>query len=238
MSRLSAGLPSHMKASFINRSNMRQFITLFIIGLCSALTADAQTYLDHLQQKKHGKATVTVVQSKAIDSLVNGNKKNATQDLATGKKNTDNTPKDFTPLKETTPDNEQATTKGTEERREENRKKEAARQPVETEDEMNIPTVDMRKKVMTRSYKVNGYRVQAFMGGNTRADHRRAEQIRDAIKMKFPDQPVYVHFYSPRWVCRVGNYRSYEEASRMLKQIRAMGYKSATILKGKITVQY
>ena len=141
-------------------------------------------------------------------------------------------------MKETTPANERETAKETEERREENRKKETARQPVESEDEMNIPTVDMRKKVMTRSYKVDGYRVQAFMGGNTRADHQRAEQIRNAIKMKFPDQPVYVHFYSPRWVCRVGNYRSYEEASRMLKQIRDMGYKSATILKGKITVQY
>lgn len=217
---------------------MRQFITLFIIGLCSTLPAGAQTYLDHLQQKKHGKGTVTIVQSKAIDSLVNGIKKNTAQDFTADKKNTEKTSQNNNSLKETTPANERETAKETDERREENRKKETARQPVESEDEMNIPTVDMRKKVMTRSYKVEGYRVQAFMGGNTRADHQRAEQIRNAIKMKFPDQPVYVHFYSPRWVCRVGNYRSYEEASRMLKQIRDMGYKSATILKGKITVQY
>lgn len=55
--------------------------------------------------------------------------------------------------------------------------------------------------------------------------------------MKYPTQPVYVHFYSPRWICRVGNFRSYEEAARMLEQIRAMGYKSAIVVKGKITVQ-
>lgn len=103
--------------------------------------------------------------------------------------------------------------------------------------EMNIPTVDMRKKVMRGSRKVTGYRVQAFAGGNTRQDRQRAQQIGDAIKMKFPDQPVYVHFYSPRWICRVGNFRSYQEARRVLSQVKAMGYGAATIVSGKITVQ-
>ena len=56
--------------------------------------------------------------------------------------------------------------------------------------------------------------------------------------MKFPGQPVYVHFYSPRWICRVGNYRNYEEAAWMLQQLRKMGYKSAPIVKRTITVQY
>ena len=56
--------------------------------------------------------------------------------------------------------------------------------------------------------------------------------------MKFPDQPIYVHFYSPRWICRVGNYRTFEEADAMLQQLRKMGYSAATIVKGKITVQY
>lgn len=106
------------------------------------------------------------------------------------------------------------------------------------DNEMNIPTVDMRKKVMRRSYKVNGYRVQAYSGGNKRTDKVRAQQIGNAIKMAYPDQPVYVHFYSPRWVCRVGNYRSYSEAQRMLKAVKKMGYKSAMIVKGRITVQY
>ena len=83
------------------------------------------------------------------------------------------------------------------------------------DDEMSIPTIDMRKKVMRGSRKVTGYRV---------------------IKMRFPDQPIYVHFYSPRWICRVGNYRSLGEAEKMLRAVRKMGYKAATIVKGKITV--
>jgi len=36
---------------------------------------------------------------------------------------------------------------------------------------------------------------------------------------------------------RVGNYRSIEEATRMLNAIQALGYKQAVIVKGKITVQ-
>ena len=103
---------------------------------------------------------------------------------------------------------------------------------------MSIPTVDMSKKVMRNSHKISGYRVQAFAGGNTRDDKQRAQQIGNAIKMKHPDQPVYVHFYSPRWICRVGNYRTYGEAQKMLNSLRAMGYKGATIVKGTITVQY
>ena len=91
---------------------------------------------------------------------------------------------------------------------------------------------------MRKSYKINGYRVQAFAGGNSRADRLRAESIRDNIKQVLPNEPIYVHFYSPRWICRVGNYRSYEEAARILKQVKGLGYKQACIVRGKITVQY
>jgi hypothetical protein len=66
----------------------------------------------------------------------------------------------------------------------------------------------MRKKVMRKSYKVTGYRVQAFAGGNSRNDRLKAEQTGNQLKVHFPEQPVYVHFYSPRWICRMGNFRS------------------------------
>ena len=91
---------------------------------------------------------------------------------------------------------------------------------------------------MRNSYKVNGYRVQVFAGGNTRNDRIKAEQARDKMKAAFPDQPIYTHFYSPRWICRMGNYRSYEEANRILKKVKALGYSQACIVKGKISVQY
>ena len=101
-----------------------------------------------------------------------------------------------------------------------------------------IEEPDMSKKVMKNSYKVTGYRVQAFAGGNKRNDRQAAENVGNAIKRRFPEQPIYVHFYSPRWICRVGNFRTYEEAHAMLVEIREMGYKQASIVKGKISVQY
>lgn len=121
---------------------------------------------------------------------------------------------------------------------EETKNTEVTRTPQSDDSEFSIPTVDMRKKVMRNSYKITGYRVQAFAGGNTRNDKNRAQQIGNTIKMKFPDEPVYVHFYSPRWICRVGNFRTLAEAERMLKEVKAMGYSSATIVKGKISVMY
>ncbi|MBR6456482.1 MAG: SPOR domain-containing protein [Prevotella sp.] len=98
--------------------------------------------------------------------------------------------------------------------------------------------VDMSKKVMRNGYKTTGFRVQAFAGGNSREDKRKAEEARDKIKRAYPSEPVYVHFYSPRWTCRVGNYRTQEEANRMLRNIRNLGYRQAVVVKGKITVQY
>lgn len=114
----------------------------------------------------------------------------------------------------------------------------ANRERTETKEKEEVETVNMRKKVMRGSRKITGYRIQVYSGGNSRQDRQRAQDIGNKIKMKFPDQPVYVHFYSPSWKCRVGNFRTYEEANRMLRKIKAMGFNSATILRGKITVQY
>ena len=92
------------------------------------------------------------------------------------------------------------------------------------------------KKIMTGGYKINGYRVQAFAGGNSRKDRQQAESVGNQIKSSYPGVPVYVHFYSPRWICRVGNYRTYEEAHQMLLSLRKMGFSEAVVVKGKITV--
>lgn len=260
---------------------MKNFFTLFIIVICSVLTAQAQTFTDHIQEKKSGLGTVTIEQSKAIDDLVNGKKTATTQtqqppnranavqaqkhdynpSSAGGKTAKTDASRTVRPeaakaaqakaqeearqrelAAEKEREAERQTALAAEKKREAEaeaaRKKEEAAKKADNDDGMNIPTVDMRKKVMRSSYKVTGYRVQAFAGGNTRADKMKAQQIGNNIKMKYPDVPVYVHFYSPRWICRVGNFRSYEQARWMLKAVKEMGYRSAIIVKGKITVQY
>ena len=174
--------------------------------------AQAQTFLDRLKKPTKDKAVVTVTQDAAIDKLVNGD--NAANTTVTTKK---------------------APTTTT--------KKEPGEKPTSTNTTTSPASStpeepDMSKKVMKNSYKVTGYRVQAFAGGNTRSDRQKAENVGNAIKRRFPEQPIYVHFYSPRWICRVGNFRTYEEAHAMLLEIREMGYKQASIVKGKISVQY
>ena len=91
---------------------------------------------------------------------------------------------------------------------------------------------------VTTPAATNTTRVQVFSGGNTRADRVKAEQVKGAMKAEFPGQPVYTHFYSPRWICRMGNFRTYAEAEKILKQVKAMGYPQAVIVKGKISVAY
>ncbi len=100
------------------------------------------------------------------------------------------------------------------------------------------PTTETEQPVTTVTRKVTGYRVQAFAGGNSRKDRQTAEHIRNKIKAEFPNISVYVHFYSPRWICRVGNFRTYEEAHQMMVRLQNMGYKQATVVKGKINVAY
>ena len=208
-----------------------------------AVASQAQTYLQHLQQKTPGLGTVTVTQSKAIDELINGKANPAQHQQDDKTKTIPSTPTN----KNTKPSDSQKKVIPDSVKKSEHHEANAERtvahettvKKTETEkEEKETPTVDMRKKVMRGSYKVTGYRVQAYAGGNSRNDRLKAEQIGNAIKMKFPDQPVYVHFYSPRWICRVGNYRSQDEAQKMLTKIRAMGYKQACLVKGKITVQY
>lgn len=213
------------------------------------LTILAQSYTEHLQHQAQGKGTVTITQSKEIDDLVNAKGMVVPQKQNTTKPNTTNGNVVSTPQIS----QEEADKKAEEAKKEEQEKKEKeeqirrekeelarriAEQRLQEAEENGEVTIDTSKKVMRKSYKVNGYRVQAYLGGNSRADREKAEQIGNAIKKKYPLEPIYVHFYSPRWTCRVGNYRTYEEATKMLNNLRKMGYKQATILKGKITVQY
>ena len=180
--------------------------------------ANAQTFTQRIQQKgQAGEGTVTVSQSKEIDDLVNGNETDKVPEIKAEKKSVD-----------TLDIKKPASVKAREELAK------ILEQKVDTA--ATEVTIDRSKKVMRGGYKINGYRVQAFAGGNQRTDRQKAEQIGNTIKNNFPNEPIYVHFYSPRWICRVGNYRTYEEARQMLNAILKLGISGASIVKGKITV--
>ena len=202
---------------------MKRIAIIAILTVLCISGAQAQTFLDRLKKPTKEKAVVTITQDAAIDKLVNGN--NATNaTIGTRKDPTSNTKKKNAASNTATSNATSNTATPS--------SNTSASHASSTEEP------DMSKKVMKNSYKVTGYRVQAFAGGNTRNDRRTAETVGNSIKRRFPEQPIYVHFYSPRWICRVGNFRTYEEAHAMLLEIREMGYKQASIVKGKISVQY
>jgi len=189
----------------------RLALTLVLCAGCWLAAGAQSTFTEQLQQSRIGEGKVTVTQDKAIDELINN--PTAAQ-----------TPKaPQTTTTTTTPAKPQQTVKLTD----------------DLTDDTSLPdSLDLRKKVMKNGKKINGFRVQVFAGGNGRTDRLKAERTGEEMKTLFPNEPVYVHFYSPRWICRIGNYRTYEEAHDILRQVKQMGYPSAVIVKGKITVYY
>lgn len=179
-----------------------------------ACAANSQTFLDELKRDVPGEGKVTVQQLAEIDQLVNGKQQEQ---------------------QATQPQQQQPG----EEAQDEHKTDPVRRTPIVIgEGDEELTPIDTRKKVMRRSYKMQGYRVQVYSGGNSRADRQRAETAGAVMKANFPDQPIYTHFYSPSWKCRMGNYKSQAEAQAYLSRVRKLGYSQACIVKGTIQVQY
>lgn len=195
------------------------WIATFILCIGMTIHANAQTFTERVQQKAEGKGTVTLHQSSEIEQLLNDPTATDVQQQPTQpsqnsqKSQSTQQPQRTSQLPQKPQQSQPAT-------------------PTNAESDGSQPKPTGNRKV------VIGYRVQAFAGGNSRKDRQAAEQARNDIKALVPGVPVDVHFYSPRWICRVGNYRTYEEAHQMMVKLQNLGYKQATIVKGKITVTY
>lgn len=87
--------------------------------------------------------------------------------------------------------------------------------------------------------KLPGYRIQVYAGHNTRESNNEADRISAQVKEYFPELKVHKYFSSPRWVCRVGDYRTIEEADAVMRRLKGTGvFKEAAIVKDEITVHY
>lgn len=94
-------------------------------------------------------------------------------------------------------------------------------------------------KKSRRMMKANGYRIQVYAGGNSRTSRQEAQRMAGKVKSYFNDMPTYTHFQSPRWICRVGDFRTYEEASQALHEMRATKqFDEALIVKSVIQIPY
>jgi hypothetical protein len=89
------------------------------------------------------------------------------------------------------------------------------------------------KKVL----KARGYRVQVYAGNNSRVARSEAHAMAARVKGEFPDYPVYTYFQPPRWLCRVGDYRSIEEADAVMRKLKHTGlFKEVSIVREQINI--
>ena len=92
------------------------------------------------------------------------------------------------------------------------------------------PSMSKGKKIQTV-----GYRIQIYAGGNTRIAKEEALKAAQYIKEKYPEIPVYTEFVAPRWVCRVGDYKTIEEADQAMRLLKkSRNFKEMTILPNQL----
>ena len=85
--------------------------------------------------------------------------------------------------------------------------------------------------------KASGFRIQAYAGNNTRQAKNDADRVASRVKEYFPELSVYTSFISPRWLCRVGDFRSIEEADAMMRRLKATGmFKEVSIVRDQINI--
>ena len=169
----------------------------------------AQTFLDRLQQPVAGQGTITVHQDTAINQVI----LNPQSTL----KPEDRRPAETSTSTSTSTGTSTGTSTSTTSR-------------PDTTTTVTTPTTGRTRRV------VNGFRIQAFAGGNSREDRKKAERTANAIRSQLPNVPVSAHFYPPRWICYVGSFRTHEEAAQMLRTVKGLGYNQALIVKAKVTV--
>lgn len=65
-----------------------------------------------------------------------------------------------------------------------------------------------------------GYRIHAFSGNKQRESKDEAYNKEERIKTAYPEHVTYVIYNAPFWRLRVGNFRTYEEADELLRDMR------------------
>lgn len=84
-------------------------------------------------------------------------------------------------------------------------------------------------------HQTKGYRIQIYAGSNTRESRDAANAAAAQARRSNPALSVYTEFIAPRWLCRVGDYKTAEEADAQLREFRKQGlFRDATVIPNQI----
>ena len=106
----------------------------------------------------------------------------------------------------------------------------------QSRDSMGIrtPVAPVDSSLLTK-VRINGFRVQLYSGGNSRLDKMRAQGVAQSAKGLFMQSSVYTQFISPHWVCRMGDFKTHEEALEVLREVRSTSlFPEAVIVRCKV----
>ena len=206
-------------------------IYLFFIALLLPFCMNGQTFTERLKQQRSGQGKIVVVQDSILERIVNNKSTsvpvNGTRPIKqeqTPQKKTEIAPKkaDAIPAKKeevsTSTSSGGADVKNSAEARA--RTAQEARLKAEKQKMAHENFTEAASYMARVRYKAEGFRIQVYTGGNSRTDKEKAQQLQLRCRQEFPELSAYVHFVSPHWVCRVGDFKDREEAQRYANQIR------------------
>lgn len=201
-------------------SDVKKLTLILLAVFAITLSAMAQTpFTQHVRTQRAGEGKVRIIQDSIIEKVVNQpmTGKTAKPGKTTGKTDKTTTkPKDDTA---THHDN-------------------AAAKHDNTEHE-NADDNETNKHVgSSKTTTMTAYRIQIFSGSNSHQDKQKAYDLAAKCKEKFPELSVYTKFVSPRWVCRVGDFKNLADAQNYASKIRAAHFtREVRIVKTTIRVK-
>ena len=201
-------------------SDVKKLTLILLAVFAITLSAMAQTpFTQHVRTQRAGEGKVRIIQDSIIEKVVNQPMTGKTAKPGKTKGKTDKTttkPKDDTA---THHDN-------------------AAAKHDHTEHE-NADDNETNKHVgSAKTTTMTAYRIQIFSGSNSHQDKQKAYDLAAKCKEKFPELSVYTKFVSPRWVCRVGDFKNLADAQNYASKIRAAHFtREVRIVKTTIRVK-
>lgn len=202
-----------------------RFVIHVIIAVVPVFSFAQTDFVRDLQKSTPGEGTIKITQSARLTLLLNG-------DTVTVPHEGENIVQHAKEHK-TRPDSD------TKKRDNVLPEKKANRSDDHTEEKENDAASPAARPAVRKvhRYTVSGYRVQIFAGSNSRSSRQEAEKAASRFKSFFPEVPAYTHFFSPRWVCRVGNFRTEAQARAFMSQVRSLNsFSGVTVVRSAIQV--
>lgn len=193
---------------------------LILIFALLGLTATAQQtvpFTRQLQQQVAGQGSVVLIQDEEITTLVN-NMPVETKP-ATTSTSTTNKPKTSADKPNSASAHKPTTSTTTATGTPSSNSTSSSSATASASSGKTKPTSGTYTGRRTR-HKVQGYRIQVYSGSGNAQAKKAAKAMESKVRAAFPELSVYCHFKSPRWICRVGDFATREEAQRYLTKIR------------------